>query len=398
MKLLHVVLAALAMEAVAMNALAAPTLVPTPALPAYGQPVGVELQETSYAVFLPGTRYVRNGNNITVEYEYLPSSFGPIDPTGPQFGDSTVKLGELPPGNYKVTAHLIDIDHPDAAPQAYTTNVAVMPPENWGLYAVPQAPLASDRVNLVIRSAAYFDPSTMKASVSGNTVRVDFAYRATAPVGGSVPPGTTSFASVDVGHLAPGLYHAEGWGRPDTGGDPQRYFTLDFTVSPESSVTEFYHDKLDHYFMAASGDEVDLLDAGSGGGWKRTGQSFHAWMRAQDAPAGAQPVCRFYAAGPNSHFFTANAAECLGLRSLEQAQRANAAAMGQPFLGWGYEGTAFYALVPVNGQCPAGTSPVWRSYNDRAAENDSNHRFTIDPLQHLAMQGWIDEGPVFCSP
>ncbi|HUI99161.1 MAG TPA: hypothetical protein VLY46_02945, partial [Usitatibacter sp.] len=219
-----------------------------------------------------------------------------------------------------------------------------------------------------------------------------------APVGGPVPPGMTSFASVDIGRLAPGAYHAEAWGTPDTGGDAQSYFTLDFQVSAESNVTEYYAVSLDHYFMSASGDEVDLLDAGGEGGWQRTGQSFHAWLHAEDAPAGAQPVCRFYAAGPNSHFYTASADECAGLRSLEQAQRAQAAAIGQPFLGWGYEGIAFYALVPANGQCPSGTSPVWRSYNDRAAEDDSNHRFTVDPLQHLAMQGWVDEGPVFCSP
>ena len=384
--------------ALAMNAFAAPSVAPTPAVPEYGQQVGVELEGADSPVFLPATRYVRSGNSIAVEYEYLSADFGPYGPLGPQFGSSDVNLGELPPGNYSVTARLIDINHPEAAPQSLTTNVAVVPPSDWGLYAVPRAPLASDRVNMVIHSAAYFDPSTLRASVSGNTIRVDFAYHATAPVGGPVPPGMTSFASVDIGRLAPGAYHAEAWGTPDTGGDAQSYFTLDFQVSAESNVTEYYAVSLDHYFMSASGDEVDLLDAGGEGGWQRTGQSFHAWLHAEDAPAGAQPVCRFYAAGPNSHFYTASADECAGLRSLEQAQRAQAAAIGQPFLGWGYEGIAFYALVPANGQCPSGTSPVWRSYNDRAAEDDSNHRFTVDPLQHLAMQGWVDEGPVFCSP
>jgi serine protease len=253
-------------------------------------------------------------------------------------------------------------------------------------------------VNLVIRSAAYFDPSSMRATVNGDTVRVDFTYRASAPTGGPTPQGLTSFASIDVGRLAPGLYHAEGWGRPDTGGDPQRYFTLDFEVTTQSSVVEYYQDKLDHYFMAAGGDEVDLLDRGGQGGWERTGQSFRAWSRQADAPAGAQPVCRFYAAGPNSHFYTGDASECAQLRTLEQGQRAEAEGAGKAFLGWGYEGIAFWALVPVNGQCPAGTRPVWRNYNNRAAENDSNHRFTVDSQQHLAMQGWLDEGPAFCSP
>ncbi|HSN21758.1 MAG TPA: hypothetical protein VLS49_13840 [Usitatibacter sp.] len=381
---------------VAANALAAaPTIATTPSIPAYGQAVAMEVQGTGVLVYLPATRYTRSGNDITVEYEYLGSSFGPF---GPGFGNPGLRLGELAPGNYQVTARLIDINNPGAPPQTVSANVPVTPPSDWGIYAVPHAPLASDRVQLVIRSAAYFDPSSMRATSSGNTLRVDFTYRASAPVSGPTPEGLTSFASIDVGRLAPGVYHAEGWGRPDTGGDPQRYFTLDFAVNPESNVVEYYHDTLDHYFVAAGGDEIDLLDGGGQGGWKRTGQSFHAWLRQEDAPAGAQPVCRFYAAGPNSHFYTGDASECAGLRALEQAQRADADAMGVPFLGWGYEGIAFYALLPANGQCPSGTAPVWRSYNNRAAEDDSNHRFTTDPLQHAAMEGWIDEGPAFCSP
>jgi serine protease len=382
--------------AIALNAYgAAPTIAPTPAIPTYGQAVGLDVQGLDVPVYLPATRYSRSGNTFTVDYEFLGPSFGPF---GPGFGMQPVNLGELPPGNYTVVARFIDIDHPDTVAQTTTTNIPVVPPDNWGIYSVPMQPRASDRVKMVIRSAVYFDPATMKASVSGNTVRVDFAYHATAPVGGAVPPGMTSYASIDVGRLAPGAYHAEGWGVPDTGGDPKRYFTLDFTVNPQANVIEFYEEKLDHYFIAAGDSEVDLLDAGSQGDWKRTGQSFHAWLRKEDAPPNAEPVCRFYAAGPNSHFYTADPAECTWLKGLEQQERADAAAQGQPFLAWGYEGIAFYALVPVNGECPAGTSPVWRSYNNRAAQNDSNHRFTADPMQHIAMAGWNDEGIAFCSP
>jgi serine protease len=382
--------------AIALNAhAAAPTIAPTPAIPAYGQAVGIDVQGLDVPVYLPATRYSRSGNTFTVDYEVLGASFGPF---GAGFGSPQVAFGELAPGNYTVVARFIDMDHPDTIAQTTATGVPVVPPQDWGIYTVPAQPLASDRVQMVIRSAVYFDPSTMKASVSGNTVRVEFAYHATAPVGGAVPPGMTSFASIDVGRLAPGAYHAEGWARPDTGGDLQRYFSLDFMVNPESKVIEFYEPKLDHYFMVAGDEEADLLDAGAQGDWKRTGQSFHAWLRKEDAPANAQPVCRFYAKGPNSHFYTADPAECTWLKGLEQDERAEAAAHGQPFLAWGYEGIAFYALVPVNGQCPQGTSPVWRSYNNRAAEDDSNHRFTADPLQHLAMAGWNDEGVAFCSP
>src|SRR5690348_3395572 len=91
----------------ATNAVAEPTIAPTPAIPTYGQQVGVELQGTSSPVFLPATRYTKSGNSIVVEYEYLSPAFGPYPPMGTMFGSSNVNLGELAPGNYAVTARLI---------------------------------------------------------------------------------------------------------------------------------------------------------------------------------------------------------------------------------------------------------------------------------------------------
>lgn len=379
--------------AFASGAGASPSVQTTPVLPEYGQAVTLQLAGAS--AYLPATRFTRSGSSIFVDYEYVASAFGPY---GPQFGASQLSLGELAPGNYTVQARLIDIDHPQDAPVSATGSIAVVPPESWGLYAVPKAPRANDVVKMLVRSAAYFDPASMRVSVSGNSIRVDFTYDASAPVGGPVPPGTTSFAAIAAGRLAPGAYHAEGWGRPVAGGDAQRYFSLDFAVDQTSTVTEFYQENLDHYFISAGADEIDGLDAGAGGGWKRTGQSFHAWLRQADAPAGAVPVCRFYAAGPNSHFYTADASECSMLQALERQQRADAAARGVRFLGWGFENIAFFTVPAVNGACPAGTEPVWRSYNNRATENDSNHRFTADARQRAAMQGWADEGVAFCSP
>ena len=77
-------------------------------------------------------------------------------------------------------------------------------------------------------------------------------------------------------------------------------------------------------------------------------------------------MCRFYGSlfpGPNSHFYTADAAECASVRS-------------DP--GWTFEGIAFHVGVPINGACPGGTYPVYRSYNNRFARNDSNHRYTTE--------------------
>lgn len=367
-------------------------VVPSPLPPAYGDEVKLDLQNW-WPPFLPATRYVRSGNSIVVEYEYLSAGFT----SGPQFGQHSLNLGELPPGNYTVTARLIDINQPNATPQVVNSNVPVLPPDSWGIYTVPREPQAFAPLDAVVRSAAYFDASSMRTTVSGNTIRVDFDYDASAPVGSTVPAGMTSFASVRVAGLAPGTYHLEGWGTPKGGGTAQRYFTRDFAVGSAANVVEYYAPQSDHYFITAAPDEIAQLDNG-GAGWKRTGLGFKAWLHASDAPPAAQPVCRFYSTGVNSHFYTGDANECQALRSLESSQRADAMAKGQGFGGWQYEGVVFYALVPSNGQCPGGTTPVYRLYNNRAQQNDTNHRFTADGVMRAAMAGWSDEGAAFCSP
>ncbi|MEO8134277.1 MAG: DUF1800 family protein, partial [Betaproteobacteria bacterium] len=52
------------------------------------------------------------------------------------------------------------------------------------------------------------------------------------------------------------------------------------------------------------------------------------------------------------------------------------------------------------GVCPDGTYTVFRSYNNRFAQNDSNHRFTVDPTAQLRMpkQFYAPEGAVMCVP
>jgi hypothetical protein len=103
------------------------------------------------------------------------------------------------------------------------------------------------------------------------------------------------------------------------------------------------------------------------------------------------PVCRFYGPGPNSHFYTAVPPECDFVKS---------GAAG----GWLYEGTAFFMTpIIVSGttqSCPAGTIGVNRAYNQRAAQNDSNHRFsTSDSTMHdMESEGSIYEATVMCAP
>jgi hypothetical protein len=375
---------------------AAALMTATPSLPAYGQPVQVELQNFDWLAYLPATRYTVVGNLNTVEYEYVASGWTAGNPS---FGNAPVMVGELPPGNYTVNARLYDIANPDAAPQVVTTNVPVLPPDEWGIYSVPQNPDAYQNVWAMVRSAVYYDPATMHATVSGNVIRVDFDYYGDAPIAGPAPAGSTSYGSVKLGGLAPGHYRLEGWGRAKAGGTSQKYFTRDVAVASTSPVVEYYASTTDHYFITAGSSDIALLDQGTLT-WKRSGQGFKAWLNPADAPPGALPVCRFYAAGPNSHFYTGVASDCEALKSLEASQRAAASAQGQPFMGWQFELIAFYALVPTNGQCPGDTIPVYRAYNQRSQYNDTNHRFMTDLRLRAAELdlGWADEGVAFCSP
>ncbi len=107
-----------------------------------------------------------------------------------------------------------------------------------------------------------------------------------------------------------------------------------------------------------------------------------------DAFTTVAPVCRFYgvpAGGPNSHFFTASAAEC------DLVRRAG---------GWYYEGIGFYIEpVAADGRCPPGYLQVLRAYNQGFPRNDSNHRFvTSDSTwREMARHGWALEGAVMCA-
>ena len=198
--------------------------------------------------------------------------------------------------------------------------------------------------------------------------------------------GATGVASLNSGNLL-----AVGYGLP--GAMLARVRIADVTAA----VVEFYNTQLNHYFITADPAEQAAVDAGAAGpGWSRTGLGFRAYTPALGIPPGQGPVCRFYGSiainpatglrrGPNSHFYTAQAAEC-------------AAVQNDP--GWVLEGFAFYTRLPeANGLCAAGTIPVFRTYNNRAQFNDSNHRYTTDFATYQLMQslGWTPEGIVFCA-
>jgi serine protease len=170
--------------------------------------------------------------------------------------------------------------------------------------------------------------------------------------------------------------------------------TIPATQSPPPgavAVVEYYRADLDHYFITADPAEAAWVDANLSAWFRRTGFVFYAYPGAASAPPGAQPVCRFYAAGLiNSHYYTASASEC----AFVQSRWAGV---------WQLETqAAFYVPVPdAGGTCPAGTLPVYRFFDNR---NDANHRYTVDLSVRRGMinRGWVPEGAgpgvAFCSP
>ena len=161
-------------------------------------------------------------------------------------------------------------------------------------------------------------------------------------------------------------------------------------ASGVATVVEYYHTVLDNYFITADPVEQAAVDSGAAGAeWRRTGNGFRA--------GGASQVCRFYGSvspGPNSHFYTADAAECAALKAMQASTPATQKR-------WNFESNDFNTTPAVNGACPAGLVPVYRAYNNGFARGvDSNHRITASQaaIQEVVGRGWSDEGVVMCAP
>ena len=156
---------------------------------------------------------------------------------------------------------------------------------------------------------------------------------------------------------------------------------LSALVSQAASVPviEYYWAARDHYFITSNPAEIAALDAAAPGGWARTGQSFGGYAQPTGITSG---VCRFYIppAYGDSHYHSASPDECAAVQVkfpvlIEESAR------------------AFYIDLPdlATGECPAGTSPVYRLWNNRA---DSNHRYTASLAirSDMIAKGYIPEG------
>jgi Repeat of unknown function (DUF5648) len=162
------------------------------------------------------------------------------------------------------------------------------------------------------------------------------------------------------------------------------------------TAVEYYDAALDHYFVTAIPTEIAALDGGQFPGWVRTGLGFNVYG-AGSGISGSTPVCRFYgspAAGLDSHFYSASPLECQ-----QVVQRFPTAWLLESY-------DVFDVFLPdlSTGQCPAGSMPVYRAWNQRV---DSNHRYTTDlaVLQAMIAKGYVAEGygpgpapTAMCSP
>jgi hypothetical protein len=161
------------------------------------------------------------------------------------------------------------------------------------------------------------------------------------------------------------------------------YFDIQATT-----VIEFHHAGLDHYFMTDRADEIALLKSGAIPGWQLTGKALQVLSRPY--ATGYYPVCRYLLERPGSysHFFSASKEECDALVA-QPGNRLESAAV-------------FWVGLPVDGVCatrgtiaPGGVGviggPVYRLWNGKP---DTNHRFVTEKSERDAMiaRGWIPEG------
>lgn len=162
-------------------------------------------------------------------------------------------------------------------------------------------------------------------------------------------------------------------------------------ATPDVTVIEYYVPLAERFFITGRKDEQDTLELYPRN-FIRTGMSFTAKSsRYRDTIE--QPVCRFYSSpvrgGSNTHFY-GSGSDCAALNKATNAQ---------------YEGFDFSVRQPrvdINQEalCPdAAPLAVIRLYNNKAANNDSSHRYVVSvaSANRLSKLGWLNEGAVFCT-
>ena len=173
----------------------------------------------------------------------------------------------------------------------------------------------------------------------------------------------------------------------------------DFPPLGANTAIEYYHAAFDHYFLTSLPADMQALDSGQLTGWSRTGRGFSIFSVPPPPTFPVGAVCRFYIPPQHgdSHFFSASSDECAAVR----------ARIGTDPNYSGYieeTAQAFYVALPNfgTGACPAGYSPVYRLWNQRA---DSNHRYTTDAgikafmtTKNYVGEGYGPDAVAMCTP
>jgi hypothetical protein len=154
-----------------------------------------------------------------------------------------------------------------------------------------------------------------------------------------------------------------------------------FPPPPVSTLTavEYHHAAWDHFFVTAIPQEISSLDSGAFAGWARTGLQFNVYPL-DAAATSSSYVCRFFStsfAPRSSHYYSPEPG-CGQLMTNTN---------------WQLEGQVFNLVASPAGSCPAGTTPLYRLYNNGAGAAP-NHRYTIDASvrDQMIAAGWTAEG------
>jgi hypothetical protein len=154
------------------------------------------------------------------------------------------------------------------------------------------------------------------------------------------------------------------------------------TWASPTGLSEYRNRVLDQYILSDRLEVTAIASGAAGPGWEATREGFSTL--APHFCTGTDAVHRFYAPAVNAHVYTQDPVECGRLR--------------RPGTGWLYEGVAFGAWTPIDGDCPRGTSPVWTVSYSRPAQDAVARRYVARPslLAQLLLQGWSLEGVAFC--
>ncbi len=238
-----------------------------------------------------------------------------------------------------------------------------------------------------VSSVSSSNPSEF--TVTSNTC-VTVAAGGSCAVGVTFTPGVAGARSGNVTVVSSGLGSPQSVSVNGTGTSGQ--------VTPATvTVVEYYHAPFDHYFITSKADEISILDSKVAPfqDWSRTGLTFKGYANI-GAPAGSVGICRFFNdsaafAPKSSHFYAPHGLGCEDTIA--------------SFPDWKLENDKlFNAMVPdANGNCAAGTIPVYRLYNNGQG-GAPNHRFVTSKTvqQSMLAKGYVAEpagiGVGMCVP